>query len=441
MNTDSKYLREFFLYLEQLNIAYCVVGQSSQLPEVVGGDVDIIVNKKTFRNFTHIIQKFSLKNKAVLVQALKHEQTACCYVLVFKNLDESIGLLNIDVCSDFLISGELLVEADALISGRIRAKSVSNEDKEFYIAKPVMEFLYYLIKKIKKGQISGKELQHLKSNYCDCPNECNILLNEYWSDNEVNLIIKGVESDNNQVLQSNMSLLSKSFLNKNSVVISYKIGEFKRKLSRYFQPTGFMIVLLGPDGVGKTAVGDGLKVGCMPMFRQLSSFHLRPSIFSKANNKVYNVTEPHNEKPRGALSSILKVFYFLFDYVVGYLKVVRPKKVRSSLIVFDRYYHDLLVDPVRYRYGGPMWLAKLVGKFIPQPDLFIILDAPMEVIQKRKQEVPAEETQRQRLAYLAFAENQKNCIVLDTSLPLTETVQKGTSAIVEFLALRQLERK
>ena len=67
----------------------------------------------------------------------------------------------------------------------------------------------------------------------------------------------------------------------------------------------------------------------------------------------------------------------------------------------------MLVDPRRYRYGGAMWLARWVGKIIPKPDLWILLDAPAEVLQKRKQEVPPEETARQRRAYLCISHDLK----------------------------------
>ena len=56
-------------------------------------------------------------------------------------------------------------------------------------------------------------------------------------------------------------------------------------------------------------------------------------------------------------------------------------------MLFDRYHGDLLVDPRRYRYGGPMSLARLIVRFMPQPDLVFFLDATPEILLARKQEV------------------------------------------------------
>ena len=115
---------------------------------------------------------------------------------------------------------------------------------------------------------------------------------------------------------------------------------------------------------------------------------------------------------------------------------VRRLLVRSTFVAFDRYYHDMLVDPKRYRYGGPMWLARWVGKIIPKPDIVILLDAPAEVLQARKQEVPFKETARQRQAYLKLVRGMKNGVVLDASQPLEKVVEDVNRTILNSMAER-----
>jgi thymidylate kinase len=105
------------------------------------------------------------------------------------------------------------------------------------------------------------------------------------------------------------------------------------------------------------------------------------------------------------------------------------------LLIYDRYYHDLLVDPKRYRYGGPSWAAKSIGKLMPQPKLWILLNAPAEVLQARKQEVPPQETARQCLAYLAFVQKQREYVIVDASQSLDRVI-----ADVEYAIIRSLEK-
>jgi thymidylate kinase len=123
-------------------------------------------------------------------------------------------------------------------------------------------------------------------------------------------------------------------------------------------------------------------------------------VIARQKEKGMPATNPHDEPARGTLGSIAALLVVFLDYWLGYTFVLRPFVARSGLIVFDRYYQDLLVDPLRYRYGGPTWFARLLKPFVPPPDLvFLVLDAEEEVILSRKQEVQPEELRRQRASY------------------------------------------
>jgi thymidylate kinase len=122
---------------------------------------------------------------------------------------------------------------------------------------------------------------------------------------------------------------------------------------------------------------------------------------------------------------------------LGYIGDIFPRLVRGTLVLLDRYYHDLLVYPKRYRYGGPLRLARFVGQLIPKPHLVILLDAPPEVIQSRRQEVPFEETARQREAYLKVVENLPNSHVVDASKPLDDVVTEVEGLILDYMTKRQ----
>jgi thymidylate kinase len=106
----------------------------------------------------------------------------------------------------------------------------------------------------------------------------------------------------------------------------------------------------------------------------------------------------------------------------------------------DRHFVDALVDPRRYRYGGPSWLLRLIWRIIPKPDLLILLDAPAAVLQGRKQEVSFEESARQREAYLSMMETMKNGHVVDAARPLALVVGDVNDIILRHLATR-IERR
>jgi thymidylate kinase len=152
------------------------------------------------------------------------------------------------------------------------------------------------------------------------------------------------------------------------------------------------------------------------------------------------IVDPHAKAPYGRFVSFLKLLYLWFDYTAGYFCVIYPRLARSTLVMFDRYYHDLLVDPRRYRFGGSSAAARAIGKLIPQPDLWILLDAPAEVLHQRKREVPLEETARQRNAYQQLAGKFPHSVVVDAAQDLDRVMSSVERAILDFLAERTRRR-
>jgi thymidylate kinase len=187
------------------------------------------------------------------------------------------------------------------------------------------------------------------------------------------------------------------------------------------------IVILGPDGAGKSSVIRGLLGKMAQGDRVVKMRHLKPFfVFPQRGEPGTIVTDPHGRLPRSELLSIAKIIVWLFEE--WYVTCFHDRN--KMLLLYDRYYHDLLIDPTRYRYGGPQWAAKIVGKLIPKPKLWVLLDAPAQVLQARKQEVPLEETSRQRQAYLAFVRKQRSYIIIDASQSLDTVIVNTEHAII-----------
>ena len=198
---------------------------------------------------------------------------------------------------------------------------------------------------------------------------------------------------------------------------------------------GLWVAFLGPDGVGKSAVIDRLPESLDDEFSGRTRFHFRPRLcLGKRERRP--ITAPHAQVPRGAFLSYCKLIYWLLDCWLGYLFLVLPALRRSGLVVFDRYLPDLLVDPVRYRMPASAGesAAKLVS-LAPQPDLYVLLDAPAEQVRRRKQEVSFAESQRQRAAYLTLFRSLPRTLVVNADSPVTEVAHNVTTAI------NQLPRK
>ncbi len=191
---------------------------------------------------------------------------------------------------------------------------------------------------------------------------------------------------------------------------------------------GLCIAFFGPDGVGKSAVIEQLQSRTGNAFKGYIRFHFRP-YFGRVSDRA-PVTAPHAQRSRGMLLSVGKLIYWLLDCWIGYFAVVLPARRSGNLIMFDRYLPDILVDPVRYRLpAGTLSFAKALARRAPQPDLYILLDAPVESVRRRKQEISVAESQRQRAAYRKLFESLPNVFIVDAGRSIGEVVAEIAAAI------------
>ena len=87
--------------------------------------------------------------------------------------------------------------------------------------------------------------------------------------------------------------------------------------------------------------------------------------------------------------------------------------------------------PLRRTHGT----CSLAATF-PRPDLFLVLDVPVEKLLARKQEVAPEELRRQREAYRRFALETPNAFLLDGALPLEEVAKYAIELVLSHLEQR-----
>src|SRR5581483_5123276 len=221
--------------------------------------------------------------------------------------------------------------------------------------------------------------------------------------------------------------------------LGYWPGELKRLWGRFRLHTGLAVALLGPDGSGKSALIERMRTDLRAAFRESAVFRLRPDIFGR-NSAGVN-PHPHGAPSRSASASIVKLALLLVDYIAGYASLVKPRLVRNDLVLFDRYYHDLLADPVRYRLRGLSRLVRLVSGFIPEPDLFLILDAPETIILGRKTELPCETLNALRGVYRDLAQSLGQAVVIDASIDCAGVARAAETIVCDYLHSRYLARR
>ncbi|WP_295937753.1 hypothetical protein [uncultured Alistipes sp.] len=171
-------------------------------------------------------------------------------------------------------------------------------------------------------------------------------------------------------------------------------------IANYFRSNaGFSIAFTGPDGAGKTTVIRLLHRQVSPVLGEAAVFfHFNPALlpnlgeaahaagFKKEVDRAYD--KPHRGGRKGPLNSFVRLCYYTADYLLGYWVKVKPHMRIVRMVVFDRYYTDVITDSRRSCiYLGPGFLYRWGRLFIPSLDYNILLTASTDVILGRKQEL------------------------------------------------------
>lgn len=380
---------DFLDFLKQNRINYKVTNGYNLIKEKRpsnNSDWDILLKKSDFNKINIIINNFCERYNYRLVQ-LYHQEVYAKNFFVYDELSHSI--LNLDLYGELSQLGVKILSEDDVFSSNV-------EHNEISILKPHQEFIHYLIKNIVKQNLPIKKFKTLYKLYVSDSDHICKRLKAFFPDKH-ELLIKCFTDNNYELLLKNLSVLKIDFLSLPKNAFKNRITNGFRILKRIIKPTGFSICFLGPDGSGKSTIINHI-ISCDLPFRRVDYFHLKPFPINPSENSK-PVSDPHKFPPYSVIKSHIKLVYFIFQYNFGWIKNVFLIKRKSSLIIFDRYYDDLLVDYKRYRFGGSMKLAFWLRNFIPKPELYIILTADANVINKRKQEVSIKELKRQIADY------------------------------------------
>lgn len=163
--------------------------------------------------------------------------------------------------------------------------------------------------------------------------------------------------------------------------------------------TGLSISFTGPDGAGKTTVIEQVIGRTGDVFRKAHVYlHFRPALFGNLGDVAQkagvkkevdrNYSDPHRGGRTSALNSLVRLSYYTADYILGHwLRTKRITRI-TRLVIFDRYFTDIICDPRRSRIYLPYKLLNAWRRLlIPRLNYNVLLTASPDVILQRKQEL------------------------------------------------------
>lgn len=425
----TDFLVTLFESLDDNAIRYCVLHSWEGLPAELTSDLDIAVHPEDAHKLPKVFH--SLQGRGYLpVQSLNYSVRANYFVFFWRDKKETSSVA-LDIILEHRRGGLLISSGEALVSGR-RKHGI------FWIPSPESEFLYLLAKKSCKGSASARQASRLKHLVEQIGSQTAEHLSGrlFLGKAKVRAVRACANGQLNQVLGAIKGQTWKTSLMRNPVAFAgYIFSDAGRRISRWLKPTGYWIAIMGPDGAGKSTIIANTVETVGPAFRRHTLFHWRPGFLY--GRKDHTVTDrPHGEELRGNWSSILKLLVYVLDYWLGYWLLIRPMLAKSGLVVFDRYFDDLLIDARRYRYGGPQWVVRIFRRLIPKPGLLLVLDAPEHVILARKQELAPSELHRQRQSYAEYQASIPGSRLVDASPDIQQVSAEVAGIILERLAER-----
>ena len=413
--SPSQFIEHYFSALAEHGIPAVIIHGYGSLPEQWGSDIDYSVPRDALAHIPEIGAKLAKEFGWSATRPI-HSNLFAVYQVFFR-LDRPEEFVQMDACSDFVHSGCLLASAEELQSGSVLCG-------HFRHSASAAEFSYHLGKNLAKCRPIARVLPRLRElaalDAAGCEGALHRLLCENIGTLAEWLDCEGGKWDD----------LAKNLRRRRRLGLRLRLQELLRLLRRWWSPHGLHIVVLGPDGAGKSTLISALTSSLRRYFRGVNYIHSRPCVLDpKPPGGV--VSEPHAQTPRSWPGCIAKTFYYFFDHWLGQLVRVRPALVRNRVVIFDRDFHDVIVDPTRYRMKGIGWLARALAWLLPRADMVFVLDAPPEIIHARKPELPISELARQREVLRKFSETRHTWRLIDASLPQDTVARETITAVLE----------
>lgn len=370
--TLHQFLTEFFVKLKELKIKYCILRNYEGLPyKNRGNDIDILIRKGDHEAVIGCIKDIVGINITNVVI-----RTYVTSVYIF-GVDWGDGrhAIEIDLVTALSWKGIPYLSVEKVLNA---AGHTPNSPIIIISPAPPHEALVsfcssYLI----GGWIKDKYQDFVQSVFSSCSGEIRRLLRSVAGKRLSDAITGAVISNDKQRLLAMLPKLRRELVFRSLMraplrsILAISMHYLHELYIRFTPAFLVTVCILGPDGAGKSIISTTVQKELMNTAKVIKVRHLKPNLFQRRRH-TGPVTNPHAQAPRSTASSILKLLAWLSECWIDRLAHGYRD---GALEIWDRYYHDLLVDPVRYRYGGPAWVGRWVGKLIPRCDLWILLDA------------------------------------------------------------------
>ena len=228
----------------------------------------------------------------------------------------------------------------------------------------------------------------------------------------------------------------------------YGVGLLGQMVKPYMR---CLIVLVGPDGCGKTTIADSIvdRFKGRP-FQSVMRVHMlfgvprMRDILAKVFRAFGKTIKPQKvsapgtrhcgmQKPHSAIKAMAYVTYYGLGMLFGRLKLF-TWRCQGGLVLADRFYQDYYY--MRGYMNCPKWYVRLFEVFCPKPDLIISLERPAADIYAQKPELDVSEIEREQRVIRKYIGQRKNAKIIDASHGVDGTISRVVREIENHISKR-----
>lgn len=214
------------------------------------------------------------------------------------------------------------------------------------------------------------------------------------------------------------------------------------------RPSGIFVVLIGPDGSGKSTVASAMMESLEPLFVLRRYYHAHFEILPELKairNRILRVagrrppaTAPRSPsaqdyEPYSFWRAMTYILYYVLDFLLGHFVMVRARG-RGDLVVFDRYFYDYWIQRSFERV--PAGFLRVLMRVIPRPDLVIWLENEPEVIHERKPELRVPEIEWQLARCKRLMKWMRSGVAISTHADPAVVSARACKAVIDTMRLR-----
>ena len=436
----------FFKALDDDSIPWAIQHGWYGLPAYARHDIDVLLNACDVKRAIRILRKVSAEN-GWKIYASFHSSILRSFWLVLGDKDQSYFQVDLLVESGLRGVSFFRTRSSDALKRRWRNENGIWCVEHSYAAASVL-----LKEVLANGKLEGElRKQHIADALVhDAERFHDLLLETFKDERLVSRLIdvcKASDWDAFPELAPEMRRKYVKFRVRNTaMMVRYVYDYFRLRFFPFFR---LFVIVVGPDGCGKTSVAEGIvrRFHHRPFFNYRlmhANFwgvvrlrEVKRSIFSFFGRKIVFAPDP---KPGEALvgmtpalgraRSMFYILYYGLWMCLGHVKLWAWRSF-SSILVADRYYHDYYYS--RGHVKSPVWYKHLIELIVPRPKLIFYLHRPAEEIFAQKPELTVEEIKRQQQTIRELLGRDIRFREIDAGHGLDETITRVNAEIEKWI--------